>query len=67
VVDELKKQGNVTVHLINPEHYHLPFPGANHTAEGRKRLQQEVSNVTAVILANAGVPWQLQQRDEAGD
>ena len=47
----MKKEGNVTVHLINPEHYHSPFPGADHNAEGRKRLQEEVSNATAVVLA----------------
>ncbi len=51
VVDELKKDPKVTVHLINPEDYHLPFPGANHNAEGTKRLQEEVKNATAVVLA----------------
>src|SRR6266852_7902243 len=50
VVDELEKDPEVTVHLINPEDYHLPFPGANH-AEGTKRLQEEVKNATAVVLA----------------
>src|SRR3989442_3792556 len=50
VVDELEKDPEVTVHLVNPEDYHLPFPGANH-AEGTKRLQEEVKNATAVVLA----------------
>jgi chromate reductase, NAD(P)H dehydrogenase (quinone) len=51
VVDELKKDPEVSVHLINPEDYHLPFPGVNHNAEGTKRLQEEVRNATAVVLA----------------
>src|SRR5712692_4260319 len=51
VVDELKKDPEVSVHLINPEDYHLPFPGVNHNAEGTKRLQEEVRSATAVVLA----------------
>src|SRR5712692_1387371 len=51
VVDELKKDPKVTVHLINPGDYHLPFPGVNGNAEGTKRLQEEVKNATAVVLA----------------
>lgn len=51
VVDELKKQPKVTVHLINPAEYHLPFPGTNPNAEGTRKLQEEVKDATAVILA----------------
>ncbi len=51
VVDELKKDPRVTVDVINPADYHLPFPGTNPHAEGTKRLQEEVKNATAVILA----------------
>ena len=51
VVDELKKDPKVTVHLINPGDYHLPFPGVHPDAEGTKRLQEEVKNATAVVLA----------------
>src|SRR5712692_65911 len=51
VVDELKKDPKVTVHLINPGDYHLPFPGVNGNSEGTKRLQEEVKNATAVVLA----------------
>ncbi len=50
VVDELEKDPEVTVHLINPEDYHLPFPGANH-AEGTKRLQEEVKLLSWLRLS----------------
>src|SRR6202162_3557140 len=51
VVNELRKDSKVNVHLINPADYHLPFPGTDPHAEGTKRLQQEVKDATAVILA----------------
>ena len=51
VVDELRKDPKVGVHVINPADYHLPFPGVDPQAEGTKRLQQEVKDATAVILA----------------
>jgi chromate reductase len=51
VVDELRKDPKVRVHLINPADYHLPFPGTDPHSEGTKRLQQEVKDATAVILA----------------
>src|SRR2546422_9158043 len=51
VVDDLRKDPKVDVHVINPADYHLPFPGTNPHDEGTKRLQQEVKDATAVILA----------------
>jgi FMN reductase len=51
VVDELKKDPKVTVHVINPLEYQLPFPGTDPNAAGTKRLQEEVRDATAVILA----------------
>jgi chromate reductase len=51
VVDELRKDAKVSAHVINPADYHLPFPGTDRHAEGTKRLQQEVKDATAVILA----------------
>jgi chromate reductase len=51
VVDELKKHRNVEVHLINPADYHLPFPGVDPKAEGTRRLKEEVTEATGVILA----------------
>src|SRR5216684_302092 len=47
----LKNDPEVSVHLINPVDYHLPFAGVNHNAEGTKRLQEEVRSATAVVLA----------------
>src|SRR2546422_4352379 len=51
VVDDLRKDPKVDVHVINPADYHLPFPGTDPHSEGTKRLQQEVKDATAVILA----------------
>jgi chromate reductase len=51
VVDEFRKHANVTVHVINPAEYNLPLPGVNPNAEGTKRLQAEVKDATAVVLA----------------
>ena len=49
VGDELKKQPKVTVHLINPAEYHLPFPGTNPNAEG---------DATALYLIEALKPFE---------
>lgn len=51
VVDEFRKYPNVSVHLINPAEYNLPLPGINSKAEGTRRLQEEVKEATAVVLA----------------
>jgi chromate reductase len=51
VADELRKDAKVSVHVINPADYHLPFPGTDPHAESTKRLQQEVKDATAIILA----------------
>jgi chromate reductase len=51
VVDEFKKDPKVTVQLIDPADYHLPFPGTNPNAEGTRKLQEAVKNATAVVLA----------------
>ncbi len=51
VADELKKHPEVRVHVINPVDYHLPLPGTDLHAAGTKRLQEEVKEATAVILA----------------
>jgi chromate reductase, NAD(P)H dehydrogenase (quinone) len=52
VVDEFRKHPEVTVHVINPADYHLPLPGIEPNAEGTKRLQAEVKDATAVVLAS---------------
>jgi chromate reductase, NAD(P)H dehydrogenase (quinone) len=51
VVDELKKQPNVSVEVIDPATLHLPFPGMDPDAEGTKVLKQKVTNATGVVLA----------------
>jgi FMN reductase len=51
VVDELRKDPQVSVHVINPVEYSLPLPGTNPGADGTKRLQAEVKDATAVVLA----------------
>jgi NAD(P)H-dependent FMN reductase len=52
VVDEFRKHPEVTVHVINPGDYHLPLPGIEPNADGIKRLQAEVKEATAVVLAS---------------
>jgi len=51
LVDELRKNPEVTLELINPTDLHLPFPGTNPNAEGTRKLQQIVKDATAVVLA----------------
>jgi len=51
VADELRRDPKVTVHVINPAEYHLPFPGVDPHAEGTKKLQDEVREATAIVLA----------------
>lgn len=51
VADELRKDPTIGVHVINPADYHLPLPGLDPKSEGTRRLQEEVKNATAVVLA----------------
>jgi chromate reductase len=52
VVDELKtKYPEVTVHVINPGELNLPLPGADPKAPATRKLQDEVRDATAVVLA----------------
>jgi NAD(P)H-dependent FMN reductase len=51
VVDELRKQPEVSVEVIDPATLHLPFPGTDPDAEGTKVLQEKVAKATGVILA----------------
>src|SRR5580704_1798575 len=51
VADELRKDPNVSVEVINPLELDLPLPGINPRAEGTRKLQEAVKNATAVILA----------------
>ena len=50
-VDELRKQPEVSVEVIDPATLHLPFPGTDPGAEGTKVLQEKVVKATGVVLA----------------
>ena len=51
VVDELKKDPQVHVQVIDPAEYNLPMPGTDWNAPGAKKLQEAVKNATAIVLA----------------
>jgi NAD(P)H-dependent FMN reductase len=51
VIDELKKQGHVSVELVDPSALKLPFPGTEPNAEVTRELQARVSAATGVVLA----------------
>lgn len=51
VVDELRKDPQVHVQVIDPAEYNLPLPGTDWSAPGAKKLQAAVRDATAVILA----------------
>jgi len=51
VVDELRKDPKVAVHVINPAELDLPLPGINPGAAGTRTLQAAVKDATAVVLA----------------
>jgi len=49
--DELRKQDDVTLEVIDPSSLSLPFPGMDGGATGPKMLQEKVSAATGVILS----------------
>ncbi len=51
VVDELKKQPNVSVELIDPAKLSLPFPGTDADSPDSRILKDKVASATGVILA----------------
>ena len=51
VADELARTHQVGVKIIHPEQYDLPFPGVNPQAAGTLRLQKEVKEATAIVMA----------------
>ena len=51
VIDELKKQGHVSVELVDPSALKLPFPGTEPNAKVTEDLQARVSAATGVVLA----------------
>ena len=51
VIDELKKQGGVSVELVDPAALRLPLPGTEPNSEVTRNLQSKVSAATGVVLA----------------
>jgi len=51
VVDELRKDPQVQVQVIDPADLHLPFPGLDGNSDGQQKLQEAVKQATAVVLA----------------
>ena len=50
VVDELRRDKNIAVDVVDPAALHLPFPGQDPTPDART-LQETVKAATGVILA----------------
>ncbi|MFC0878073.1 NADPH-dependent FMN reductase [Saccharicrinis sp. FJH2] len=51
LVDEIRKTKDLTVNIINPVDYELPFPGMKNHSEDVSRLRHLVADSTGVILA----------------
>ena len=51
VVEELKKQSNVSVEAIDPGTLNLPQPGTEPNSTATRALQAKVSDATGVVLA----------------
>ncbi len=51
VVDELQKQPQVSVELVDPAEFSLPLPGTDPNAEGARELRQKVAAATGLVLA----------------
>jgi len=51
VVDELRKDPQVSVQVIDPATLDLPFPGVRPGAESTRRLQEQVRAAAGVVLA----------------
>ncbi len=51
VVDELRKDPQVSVEVVDPAKLDLPFPGARPGAESTRRLQEQVRAAAGVVLA----------------
>jgi NAD(P)H-dependent FMN reductase len=51
VVDELRKDPQVSVEVVDPATLDLPFPGMRPGAESTRRLQEQVRAAAGVVLA----------------
>jgi FMN reductase len=50
VIDELKKNPLVSVQVVHPAEFNLPFPGTDPNAPGTRKLQELVKAATGVVL-----------------
>lgn len=51
LVDEIRESGDLTVQIINPANYNLPFPGLDGQSEDVQKLKHIVADSTGVIIA----------------
>ncbi len=51
VTDELRKNTDVHLEVVDPAKLHLPLPGTQPAAESTQRLQKSISAASGVILA----------------
>jgi len=51
VVDELRKDPQISVEVVNPGELQLPPPGTDANHEGARKLREAVKDATAVVLA----------------
>jgi FMN reductase len=50
VVEELRQHPKVSVDVVDPSQFHLPFPGEDPDSAGTKQLQKIVGAATGVVL-----------------
>ena len=67
VVDELRKDPQVHVQVIDPAEYNLPMPGTDWSAPGAKKVTGSRQRRDRCHSRYPGISWQLFERDEAGD
>ncbi len=51
VIDEIERQGDIAVDLIDPARLHLPLPGAEPEAADPKALKETVSKATGIVFS----------------
>ena len=56
VIDEIEKQGDIGVDLIDPATMNLPLPGLNPDSAEPKTIQEIVSKSTGVVFSTPECP-----------
>ncbi len=51
VIDEIERNGNLAVRLIDPATVHLPLPGSDPDSQAMKSLRETITDATGVIFA----------------